>query len=232
MTLQTERAGGLRFRGGVSCVYHCNHYNAYLQMVVLLSEGIPGCAPRELLQHAVIPIVGRMGVNGASPETLIDEFSYAGFGVLHQLDDGVSWTTPCSHYSQTAYSYGQPEPSCFFTAGYLEGLTERPVEETACQRVGASEDCFAVRGGAQPGIPGMTAEDGSPPTRFYRPEPALSDVPDEDPALASPFDERELIAAVDGLGLHGSRAPGGNGLIDAFGVNLTDRFADYYNAIS
>ena len=41
-----ESKHGQTFLGGLNHVYHCNHYNAHLQMSVMLAEGIEGFDPR------------------------------------------------------------------------------------------------------------------------------------------------------------------------------------------
>jgi hypothetical protein len=45
-------------------------------------------------------------------------------------------------------------------------------------------------------------------------------------------DEAEILTAVQGLPLYGRSGEGETGLIDVFGVVLTNHFADYYNRIS
>lgn len=219
MGITDEHSGGLVFSNGLSRVFHCNHYNAYLQMVVLLSDGIEGCAPRALLQRAAVPLIERQRSAGSTTEALVADFSQRGFGVLIPNGDG-QWRTPHSHYGEAAYSYGKPEFNCYFTAGYIEGLTGYETEEVACQRVGDPEDVFTV-----------SAAPSHVPTPLIAP-PELSTPPDAVADFSTRVDAATIARGVAELPLRGHPMPEGNGLIDAFGVTLTHHYADYYNQIS
>jgi hypothetical protein len=210
--------------GGLSRVFHCNHYNAYLQMAVLLSEDVPGCQPRELLKNAVIPLVLRLKAGGYTSKDLVEEFAWCGFGKLRALlrDE---WVTPHSHYGQAALMHGRKEPSCYFTVGYLAGLSGREMYENQCKQQRSPVDWFKPKGELHP------------PADYLQRPPKFTPVPprfgfEGAQKFDTRIDEGAIIQAVSGLPLYGRSGINDNGLIDAFGVVLTNHFADYYNHIS
>ncbi len=222
--IEIERHHGHAYIGGLSRVFHCNHYNAYLQMAVLLSDGIPGCNPRALLADAVAPLVRQQLENGATQEDLLEQFAFCGFGKLRPMQNG-RWVTPTSHYGQAALMHGKREPSCFFTAGYINGLTGLETQETGCKQAGAPVDWF------------QTGDKPHQVENYLKHPPAFTDAPPrfDFPGcqdLDTPIDEDAIIEAVAGLPLYGRSGREDTGLIEAFGVVLTNHFADYYNYIS
>jgi len=224
MPREVVRQHGHALLGGLSRVFHCNHYNAYLQMAVLLSEDVPGCKPRELLKAAVIPLVLRLKEAGYSDKELVEEFAWCGFGRLRALlrDE---WVTPHSHYGQAALMHGRKEPSCYFTAGYLSGLSGQDIYENQCKQQRSPVDWFKPQGKLKP-----------PADYLYRPAQFTAVPPRFGFEDAQPFktqvNEDAIIQAVAGLPLYGKTGIDDTGLIDAFGVVLTNHFADYYNYIS
>ncbi len=210
--------------GGLGRVFHCNHYNAYLQMAVLLSDGVSQCQPRALLRDAVIPLVQRLKKAGYSKQDLRDEFAFCGFGRLMPMFKG-EWVTRYSHYGRAALMHGRKECSCFFTAGYLAGMTDQAIFEKQCRQIGSPVDWFVPQGTQAP-VPDYldrSFDTRAAPARFDFDGCTLSD---------TPIDEDAVIEAVSGLPLYGKNGPDDTGLIDAFGVVLTNHFADYYNYIS
>jgi len=215
--------GGQTSIGGLNHVFHCNHYNAHLQMVVRMSKGIFNHDPEKLLTNAITPLIHLQKQNGYSNQDLIDEFSFCGFGILQQQDD-KTWITPSSHYGQSIYSHDKPHKSCFFTSGFIQGLVDKTVVETECQRMGAHEDKFEISDDKLQldnylihDFPLNTAI----PNRFEF---------DECQDFSTDVDENKIIDVVKTLPLYGQKED--TGLIDAFGVVLTNHFADYYNRIS
>jgi hypothetical protein len=224
MAKEIIRKHGQTLIGGLSRVYHCNHYNAYLQMAVMLSDGIAGCNPPKLLTEAVIPLVKTLRDNGYSEKDLTEEFALCGFGKLRVMLNDV-WVTPTSHYGQAAIMHGKKEPSCFFTAGYISGITDLAIKEDKCKQQGAPVDWFKPQGDLEP------VEN---PLKF---PPQYKDAPprfsfDGCQDFSTDIDEDAIVEAVTGLPLYGKSGTDDSGLIDAFGVVLTNHFADYYNYIS
>lgn len=217
---------GQTFIGGLNRVFHCNYYNAYLQTAVLLSEGAGDCQPRQLLSDAVVPLIRHLRKSGYTFTDLREEFSFCGFGKLRHMMDSNKWLTPTSHYGQAALMQGRRECSCFFNVGYIEGITDHEVSETNCKQLGAPVDWYD--------------ETDTPlhPIEIYLKLPAkfVQAPPRFDFEDAQQFDtsvnEEAIIKAVSGLPLFGKSGVNDTGLIDAFGVVLTNHFADYYNKIS
>jgi len=133
---------------------------------------------------------------------------------------------PGSHYGQSTYLLGSPEKSCFFNAGFLQGAVDRTVTETACRHMKARTDVFEF--GAP--LPAMTDPLVNPPP--FVPVPARFGFRGCE-ILSSPVDEDKIVATVATLPLYGKPpSEQGDGLIPAFGVVLTNHYADYYNLIS
>ncbi len=225
MASEISNRHGQTFIGGLNRVFHCNYYNAYLQTAVMLSEGAGDCQPRRLLSDAVVPLVRRLRQAGYSDKDLLEEFSFCGFGKLRRVSAAHEWLTPTSHYGQAAILQGREERSCYFNAGYIAGITNLETEETMCKQAHAPVDWY------------KTGEDLHPiPDYLKRPEelqpaPARFDFPECQP-FSTTVDEDAIIDAVSGLPLYGKSGVNDTGLIDAFGVVLTNHFADYYNYIS
>lgn len=218
---------GQTFIGGLNHVYHCNHYNAHLQMAVLLSDGIEeGFNPRRLLQKSIANLVYELRQKGYTSADLEQEFTRCGFGILQQVTP-TQINTLNSHYGQASYLLGQPEKGCFFDAGFIEGMTGLSVTENTCRHTGAAIDSFIL--GSKTAI--------SPP-RLTMPPP-FTPVPERfqfdgcEIKADTLINESTIISAVTSLPLYGrSQAEGGDGLIPAFGVVLINHYADYYNIIS
>jgi hypothetical protein len=224
MTTEISHRHGHTLIGGLGRVFHCNHYNAYLQMAVMLSDGVGECQPRVLLRDAVIPLVRRLRKSGYTTKELLNEFSFCGFGKLCALFKG-QWATPSSHYGQAALMHGRKECSCYFTSGYIAGMTDDHIVETQCKQVGSPVDWFKPQELQEPVKDYLDRSFGTSPAppRFQFAGCA---------AFNTAIDEAAIVEAVSGLALYGKSGPNDTGLIDAFGVVLTNHFADYYNYVS
>ncbi len=221
-----ESKHGQTFIGGLNHVYHCNHYNAHLQMSVMLAEGVEeGFDPRHLLRDSATRLAQSLKRQGYSRQDLFDEFTWCGFGYIKEVTD-TQVETPGSHYGQSTYLLGAPEKSCFFNAGFLQGAVDRVVTETACRHMKARTDVFEF--GAP--LPAMTDPLVNPPP--FVPVPVRFGFRGCE-ILSSPVDEDKIVATVATLPLYGKPpSEQGDGLIPAFGVVLTNHYADYYNLIS
>jgi len=181
--------------------------------------------PEALLTDSVTPLVRLLKQHGYSDKQCIEEFSYCGFGILQQVN-AKTWITPSSHYGEAIYTHGKPYRSCYFTSGYIQGLVNQPVIEVECQVEGAPEDGFECQ--EQPlhivdYLQRPLALSAEIPERFQFPECQ---------SFHTRVDEAAIIEAVNSLPLYGKMGEDDTGLIDAFGVVLTNHFADYYNRIS
>ncbi len=213
---QVTSIGGHNIIGGLSRVIHCNFYNSYLQMTVLLTQGAGDQNPERLLTDSVTTLVHFLQQHGYTHDDLLYEFSHNGFGIIKQLDDNT-WETPRSHYGEAICIQGKPAKSCFFTSGYLQGLLNKRVTETACKIAGAENDQFSVEG-ELPEIENYL-------TREFE---LQTNIPERS-SFDTSVDEEKIIATVRTLPLYGNKE---SGLIEAFGAVLTNHFADYYNRIS
>jgi hypothetical protein len=140
--------------------------------------------------------------------------------------DSNKWLTPTSHYGQAALMQGRRECSCFFTIGYIEGITDTEVIESNCKQLGAPVDWFEDTEQPLHQIENYLkspAQFVQAPARFSFPEAQQFD---------TAVNEEAIIKAVSGLPLFGKSGVHDTGIIDAFGVVLTNHFADYYNKIS
>lgn len=225
MVSEISNIHGQTFIGGLNRVFHCNFYNAYLQTAVMLSEGAGDCQPRRLLSDAVVPLVRRLRSKGYTEMDLREEFSFCGFGKLRRAAGADEWLTPTSHYGQAALMQGHGERSCYFNAGYIAGITDLEAEETMCKQTRAPVDWYKTNGQLH------HIEDYLKRQADLRPAPPRFGFP-ECQSFDTAVDEAAIIEAVSGLPLFGKSGLKDTGLIDAFGVVLTNHFADYYNYIS
>jgi hypothetical protein len=223
-TFQSDKMitiGGHNLLGGLSRVFHCNHYNAYLQMTVLMTQGMGNHNPTQLLTDSVTVLIRLLKQRGMTLSDLIPEFSYCGFGILQQLDD-KTWETPRSHYGETLCMHGKPQKNCYFTSGYLQGLLNKTVEEIECKMLKARIDKFAV-------------SEKVPLLENYltREFELQTDIPERFAfencqGFDTRIDEEKIIAYFKNMSLYGNQE---TGLIEVFGAVLTNNFADYYNRI-
>ncbi len=217
--------GGHNIIGGLSRVIHCNYYNAYLQMTVLLTQDIVNYNPEQLLTDSVTSLIYLLKQTGYSERHLLHEFSYSGFGFLQQLDE-KTWETPRSHYGEAVCIMGKPHKSCYVTSGYIQGLVDKKVIETECQVLKAKADKFSVLDEPLSVKPYLTRDfelSTKIPARF-----AFENAQ----TFNTRVNEEQIIAQLKTIPLCGQYGQEETGLIEVFGAVLTNHFADYYNRIS
>ncbi|MDX2010289.1 MAG: V4R domain-containing protein [Myxococcaceae bacterium] len=208
-------------------VFHCHHYNCFLQKVITDQSALVD-APGLLTEAAVEVVLTELDGLSADRSMAQALFAQLGFG---QLDlsalsaAGGRAVASGSHYALGFRSkFGSSgEPVCFFVAGFIEAAARRlfrapfSVRERACAAMGAPRCEFEVSPGgrdAVPRTPGLGQQTPFP----VRPGAAVS----------PHVDEGAIIAACAGLPLAGNA----EGRVDAFGVSLTRHFANYYNLVS
>jgi len=216
---QIMTAGGHTIIGGLSRVFHCNFYNSYLQMAVLLTQASGDHNPKQLLTNSVTPLVNNLINCGYTEQDLLEEFAFCGFGYLEQRDE-KTWETPISHYGQRLCLHGRPQKSCYFTSGYLQGMFNKVVTETACQIETKEHDEFSV------------SDQALQIKNYLCNEFELTSNIPERLDFDTRVDEEIITATVATLPLKGNYVANETALIRAFGVVLTNHFADYYNKIS
>ncbi len=216
---QIMTAGGQTIIGGLSRVFHCNFYNSYLQMAVLLTQASGDHNPKQLLINSVTPLVNNLINCGYTEQDLLEEFAFSGFGYLQQRD-AKTWETPISHYGQRLCLHGRPQKSCYFTSGYLQGMFNKVVTETACQIETKENDEFRI------------SDQALRIKNYLCHEFKLNLNVPERLDFDTRVDEDTITATVASLPLKGNYVANETALIRAFGVVLTNHFADYYNKIS
>jgi len=209
--------------GGLSRVFHCNFYNAYLQMTVLMTQEMGSHDPEKLLIHSIIPLIQYLKQQGYTYDDWLHEFSYCGFGILKPIN-ATTWETPRSHYSETICFQGKMNKSCYFTSGYLAGWFNQSVVESECKMLQAPVDKFQ-----------LLEEPLVVDNYLIQTFPLQNQVPERFSfegcqTFHTRVDEQQIIAALKQVPLFGNRQE--TGLIEAFGAVLTNHFADYYNRIS
>ncbi|MDH5492516.1 MAG: 4-vinyl reductase [Myxococcales bacterium] len=225
---------------GEPLIFHCHHYNLTLQQSIE-DAGRWFDAPALLTQGAeqsAFPMLQRICGAGPAEERFArarEAFRVQGFGMIEGasiLPTGGSLRVRNSHYG-LGYQATRPElprhsPVCYFAAGYLAAAAavanDRPpgsyeVHETECVALGAKACRFSCTPREQP-LP-MRPHVGA--GRIVEPMP-----PRPEAALETSVNEERILAALSQLSLDGNE----EGSIPAFGVYLTQHFANYYNRIS
>jgi hypothetical protein len=217
---------GLASIGQEPHIFHCHHYNCFLQKSIMEMNTLFDTA--DLLTSAATAVTfAQFEVLSPDAALATELFSTLGFGVLDLSgvhEGGGRATLSASHYAMGWLSkFGRADgPVCFFPAGYVEGFARstfrRPftARETSCVARGDARCVIELTpGGRSVGIsPGMGRLDELP----ARPKKATD----------TSVDEAAIVAACSQLPLAGNA----EGKIDAFGVSLTRHYANYYNLIS
>lgn len=216
--------GGHNIISGLNRVFHCNSYNSYLQMAVLLTHGLGNHHPECLLTDSVTVLVQWLKQQGYTRHDLLQEFSYCGFGFLQPLDED-HWQTPHSHYGEATCVHGKPQNNCYFTSGYIQGLLDKRVTEIECKMLGAHADKFAILD--EP----LRVENYL--TREFELQLAIPErfAFEGCQTFNTRIDESTIINSVRNLPLYGQYGQANSGLIEVFGTVLTNHFADYYNRV-
>lgn len=223
--------------GGEPAIFHCHHYNCFLQRSILDAEDIEsrpflvGAAAEVAYAQLRELFAARELSEPAARARLASEvFRWAGFGAIDLASLGAGGgllETPYSHYSLGWKSkFGASgAPVAFFDAGWVAGalaaihdlpLGSYAVEQTACVAMGAERNAYRLTRGAANYDVWESVGVGALSTHEPRPVPATN------------VDYDGILAAVSQLPLVGNA----EGSIPAFGVYLTRHYANYYNRIS
>ncbi len=228
--------------GGEPLVFHCHHYNCFLQASIEDTRNL--IDPYPILvdcAHAVVYAqLQRLKEElKLDTQSLLEQgvalFRSLGFGIL-QLDSisaekGVV-VSPSEHYGVGWFArYGKRHEDLpgvsFFARGFIEALVEVAFdlpkgtiycEQTHCLAKGDDQARFEYRKENTP-----RAIPDSPGEGMYEPV-----VPMQQPKDTS-IDYYAIRDAVLGMPLEGDEE---EGLIDAFGVLLTRMYANYYNLLT
>lgn len=223
--------------GGEPMIFHCHHYNTFLQRSILDAEAVDSRpfligAAAELSHAQLKNVFAATGEADPAARKAVasDLYRWAGFGVLDLEPlgaDGGTCSTPHSHYGMGwKIKFGTSErPVAYFDCGWLAGalaaIYDQPlgtyrVDQMACLSTGAAQSSYTLTRG-EPNYTTFASVGVGPLTEH---EPL--------PLPPNNVDAEGILAAISQLPLVGDE----DGNIPAFGVYLTRMYANYYNRIS
>lgn len=223
--------------GGEPAIFHCHHYNTFLQRSILDAEDIESRpvligAAAEVAYAQLREIFAGQELSEVSARAALasELYRWAGFGVLDLAGlsaEGGTISSEFSHYSLGwKTKFGESgAPVAFFDQGWLAGalaaihdlpLGAYSVTQSACMATGAERNVYTLARGAANYELFTSVGAGTLSQHVPQPVPANS------------VDYEGILAAVSQLPLIGNA----EGSIPAFGVYLTRHYANYYNRIS
>lgn len=240
LNYDTTTYPGRTFVGGEPLVFHCNHYNKFLQQTILAPQYID---LTDILQNAATEVAYPLLVKifkKHERDTLEQKIKVAqylfgtlGFGLIDFSglnEEGGTVVTPLSHYGYAVKIANNntnfAKKQNYFDAGYAAGAAAAIFDKPIGSYKAIPIKCFASgddRGEIEisPASPSIEIQ------KTVREGTAKSDAPPEI-KVESDIDEPAIIKAVSGLNFDADE----EGLIKRFGVILTRHFANYYNRIS
>ncbi len=237
---QRDARTGIVTMDGEPMVFHCNHYNRFLQLVVedchyikrepILTQSAMDVARRQLTAHFINQPELSRAERLAYAQAV---YQYCGFGNLPLADlpvshHGYQLVESHSHYGQALrLNYGKRGwPGEFFDVGFAMGALAAVDNQAVTGKI--FDDAISM--GNTTTTLQLTPEQTPLSSSLKMPELKLpigaSLIPERE--IGRHIDEAGIIAAVCSLPLFGNN----EGLIPAFGVNLTRHYADYYNLVS
>jgi len=229
--------------GGIPTVYHCHHFNLFLDQTIDDALGpdegtkLRFIAAREASHHFIRALVTRAGALTPAERLEVAQRTFAGMGHgrLQVSGDraGGTATGEFLHYGFSwAEKYGQKvrrrKPADAFAAGYAAAALEvaqsleretMSAEETTCIATRAPQCTFTLKPGPQAKAVVPVRE----PDVRARVKPTFASATGEDTISAIAKGLRDFTAPVAG---------DERGLVQAFGVYVTLHLAGYYNRIS
>ncbi len=222
--------------GGEPHVFHCHHYNTFLQQTILDAEYIDS-RPFLVGAAAEVTYSGLKALFATVPassrlKVAQELYRWSGFGTFDLSGltaDGGEVSTHNSHYAMAWRSkFGSADKQqCYFASGWLAGalaaIYDQPlgsfsVEHDSCHAVHGEGACTfkLARGEANYKVFKAAGRGAAPAPRG--------------PSTA-------LVGNVDYDGIYGALIDmpicgDADGVIPAFGVYLTRHYANYYNRIS
>jgi len=225
---------------GEPLVFHCNHYNYWIQHTVRLDASL-GMDPviRDAAESCARGLLerGRSELGLRGPDAVLslarDCFAELGFGMLDlskaSAEGGVV-RTPVSHYGQTlasACSGHFERDQNLFDQGFAAAAVAVAFELEAGAFEVRNNRCMSR--GADAGEFELVRRAGGGASPW--PSPGIGVLGEGVPAARredTHTDEGEILAALSGLDFSGNE----EGLIPRFGVILTRHFANFYDRIS
>jgi hypothetical protein len=225
--------------GGEPMIFHCHHYNTFLQRSIQDAEYIDSIpflmgAGAEVAFHQLSQMFKKQAISDiATRKRLAQEiYRWAGFGTIDLAklsDKGGSVATPNSHYAFAWRAKWKSafDPVCHFASGWLAGAAAAIFDKPAGSFNTRHETCSAVEPTTQC-VFELSAGKADYPVFSSVGLGMLSTKHNLRPVPPNSVDYDGILNAVSGLPLFGNE----QGLIPAFGVYLTRHYANYYNRIS
>ncbi len=223
------------------CIFHCHHYNTYLQAVIEDTSEYLNVYP--ILIHSAQEITHTQfsnffkenDVELEKRKSIVEDFfRYCGFGKIDLSgisEQGGIAIASSDHYGigwKLKFGLRDKEKSgiSFFTAGYIAGALEAvfnfpngvfQVEQQECIAKGDEKSTFIIKKDSH--------------NTYFQPSPGegifqIGQLKNSDYTTVDSLAIRE---AVTGMKLEGDEK---TGIIDAFGVLLTRMYSNYYCLIS
>lgn len=229
---------------GQSMLFHCNHYNRYLQQTIEDPDYID--SEKIFLQSVAETVYLQLKeAFSQKPEYSLQEklalaqeiFKFAGFGILDFSEfsaKGGSIKVPSSHYGLAIkLNIGQRTQAAeFFDRGFIAGVLEAlktdlnpelqagfSINQSQSISLGDDHCHYEVVAGQSLAYPWLEKLEPAKIGPFCK-------IPER--TIDTPVDENGIVQAVAGLPLVGDE----EGLISAFGLYLTRMYSDYYNKTS
>lgn len=217
-------------------IFHCHHYNNYLQRTILEdapyldSRPILRGAAAEVAHHQLSQLFGNKDLEERK-QFAQSLFAWAGFGRVDLsglTPEGGTVESPGTHYSLTwKTKYGQAaKPVDLFATGWLAGaaaaLFDLPLGSFSAKQT----ECLSSQGGE---VCRFELSRGEPNYPVYTPAGVGSLSKHELIEVeANHIDSEGILKALSAMPIEG----GPDGIIKAFGVYLTRHYANFYNRIS
>lgn len=219
--------------GGEPLVFHCNHYNYFLQSTLLLDTSL---GMDEVIRDAATEVVFSCltGLGGELLSSRAEElFAELGFGTIDLSSitrDGGLVRTPTTHYGQALVAANEGKsfasPQNLFDQGFAAAAAAWLFGLPSGSFAASAQRCMSQ--GADVGEILLVRRD-VPRTIPVSPGAGRVERAEVPPRLVlSNIDEPRVIAALATLDFSGNE----EGLIPRFGVMLTRHFANFYNRIS
>lgn len=229
--------------GGEPLVFHCHHYNTFLQRTILDAEGVDAPpfligAAAECSHSQLTKAFAELSLSEVEARKALaaDIYRWSGFGTLDLAPlgpEGGATETPNGHYGMGwKVKWGLSEtPVDFFTTGWLAGALAAIYDAPLGSYSATQTSCVSQ---AEGGVSRFELAKGEANYTVFSGEGAgvglgqLSESHEVREIPASSVDYEGILSAVAGLDLAGDA----QGIANAFGVYLTRHFANYYNRVS
>ncbi|MBI2377943.1 MAG: hypothetical protein HYV07_28325 [Deltaproteobacteria bacterium] len=226
--------------GDEPMVFHCNHYNHWLQRIVTLSpdpaiEGSISDAAEACAYAMVTAAASELRFTRSDEKLALASslFAELGFGTMDFASVGPNGgvvRTPTSHYGQLLLGPAGVDrfhrPTAHLDRGFAAGAAAAAFDLELGALSSTTEACHSV------GAPmGLIRLGRAEPIRKLSPSPGNGTpvtVEPPPPNALTNVDEPEILRALSSLELSGNE----EGFILRFGVSLTLNFASFYNRMT